>query len=308
MAIPSSGSLAFSAIQTEFGGSNPISMSEYYAGGDNVASGTSGDSGTIPSTGTIALSEFYGSTARVAITLTISSNTANYSIYSNKGGTYSAGFADITLVNNAVVSSSSTGTAALDTGSGWTSGDTITIDNNSTIVGDGGDGGAGGAVSGSTVAAAVAGGAGGNAVNLQYAVTIDNTGGTISGGGGGGGGGGSTYKELALGASDIQGGDGGGGGFGGGAAGAGGVASGGNGTAGAAGSVSAAGAGGGTAGHAYSGGAGGAAGGAGTAGTLGSTETSNGAVGAGGAAGKAVNLNSNSITWTANGTRNGAIS
>ena len=308
MAIPSSGSLAFSAIQTEFGGSNPISMSEYYAGGDNVASGTSGDSGTIPSSGTIALSEFYGSTARVAITLTISSNTANYSIYSNKGGTYSAGFADITLVNNAVVSSSSTGTAALDTGSGWTSGDTITIDNNSTVVGDGGDGGAGGAVSGTTAADAVAGGAGGNAINLQYAVTVDNTGGTISGGGGGGGGGGSSYHELALGGSDIQGGDGGGGGFGGGAAGAGGVASGGNGTAGAAGSVSAAGAGGGTAGHAYSGGAGGAAGGAGTAGTLGSTETSNGAVGAGGAAGKAVNLNSNSITWTANGTRNGAIS
>ena len=307
MAIPSSGSLAFSAIQTEFGGSNPISMSEYYAGGDNVASGTSGDSGTIPSTGTIALSEFYGSTARVAITLTISSNTANYSIFSNKGGTYVAGFADITLVNNAVVSSSSTGTAALDTGSGWTSGDTITVDNNSTIVGDGGDGGAGGAVSGSTVAAAVAGGAGGNAVNLQYAVTIDNTGGTISGGGGGGGGGGSTYKELALGGSQIRGGDGGGGGFGGGAAGAGGVASdGSNGTAGAAGTVSAAGAGGGS--SSYSGGDGGAAGAAGTAGTLGSTETSNGAVGAGGAAGKAVNLNSNSITWTANGTRNGAIS
>ena len=41
MAIPSSGSLAISAIQTEFGGSNPVSMSEYYSGGDNVPSGIS---------------------------------------------------------------------------------------------------------------------------------------------------------------------------------------------------------------------------------------------------------------------------
>ena len=308
MTIKSSGSsLAISEIATEFGGSTPHSMSEYYAGGSLVSSGT----GSIASSGSaITMSSFYGTTDRVAITLTIGSNTANYSIFSNKGGTYVAGFADITLVNNAVISSSSTGTAALDTGSGWTSGDTITIDNNSTIVGDGGDGGAGGAVSSSTASDAVAGGAGGNAVNLQYAVTVDNTGGTISGGGGGGGGGGSTYKAMPDSASIRRGGDGGGGGFGGGAAGAGGIASGGttntNGTAGSAGAVGAAGAGGGS--SSYSGGAGGAAGAVGTAGTLGTNEDSNGAVGAAGAAGKAVNLNSNSITWTANGTRNGAIS
>ena len=92
MAIPSAGSaLALSAIQTEFGGSNPISMSEYYAGGDNVPSGTTGDSGNIPSSGTISMSQFYGSTNRVSIALTISSTTQNYNIYSNKGGTYSAG-------------------------------------------------------------------------------------------------------------------------------------------------------------------------------------------------------------------------
>ena len=35
-----SGALALSEIQTEFGGSNPISLSEYYAGGSNVSSGT----------------------------------------------------------------------------------------------------------------------------------------------------------------------------------------------------------------------------------------------------------------------------
>ena len=91
MAIPSSGSLALSAIQTEFGGSNPISMSEYYAGGSNVASGTTGDSGNIPSSGTISMSQFYGSSAVVNIALTISSTTQNYNIFANKGGSYSAG-------------------------------------------------------------------------------------------------------------------------------------------------------------------------------------------------------------------------
>ena len=32
MAIPASGSVSLSAIQSEWGGSNPISMSEYYSG------------------------------------------------------------------------------------------------------------------------------------------------------------------------------------------------------------------------------------------------------------------------------------
>ena len=64
MAIPSSGSLALSAIQTEFGGSNPISMSEYYAGGSNVPSGTTdGDGNAVPSSGALAISDFYDTSA-----------------------------------------------------------------------------------------------------------------------------------------------------------------------------------------------------------------------------------------------------
>jgi hypothetical protein len=35
MALPSSGALSFSAIQTEFSGVNPISLSEYYKSGNN---------------------------------------------------------------------------------------------------------------------------------------------------------------------------------------------------------------------------------------------------------------------------------
>lgn len=38
MTLPASGTLSFSQIQTEFGGSNPISLSEYYKNGSNVPS------------------------------------------------------------------------------------------------------------------------------------------------------------------------------------------------------------------------------------------------------------------------------
>ena len=60
MAIPSSGSLALSAIQTEYGGSNPIGMSEYYGDGDYVADGkVDGDGNAVPESGAISISHFY---------------------------------------------------------------------------------------------------------------------------------------------------------------------------------------------------------------------------------------------------------
>lgn len=60
MTLPSSGPLSFADIQTEFGGSNPISLSEYYAGGAYVPAGTTGTNGAVPSNGTISISNFYG--------------------------------------------------------------------------------------------------------------------------------------------------------------------------------------------------------------------------------------------------------
>ena len=302
MAIPSSGALALSAIQTEFGGSNPISMSEYYAGGSNVPSGTTGDSGSIPSSGAIAVSQFYGSTNRVAIALTISSTTQSYNIYSNRGGTYSAGNSDVTLTVQAIVGS--TGASGLDTGNQWTSGDTIKIINNSQIVGKGHAGGAGGARSG----AGSAGTAGQPAINLGYPVTIQNNGGFIRGGGGGGGGGaGGSYTQPGQGGKGqtpitVQfGGGGGGGGAGqqggaGGAAGATNSQSGATSQAGGAGSISGAGSGGnGSAGSQGTDG-GGSGGHFGNAGAVG--QNSNQASGwSGGAAGKGINLNGNQVTW-----------
>ena len=63
MAIPASGPLTFSDIQTEFGGTNPIALGEYYAGGAYVAAGTSGTYGAVPSSGQISVRNFYGTSA-----------------------------------------------------------------------------------------------------------------------------------------------------------------------------------------------------------------------------------------------------
>ena len=60
MPLPSSGPLTLAQIQTEFGGTNPISLSEYYAGGANVPAGTTGTFGAVPSSGAISIRNFYG--------------------------------------------------------------------------------------------------------------------------------------------------------------------------------------------------------------------------------------------------------
>jgi len=69
MPIASSGAVSLSDIATEFGGSQPHSMSEYYSGGSNVPSGTQNASNiTIPASGQISLaSSFYGSVAEVVL-------------------------------------------------------------------------------------------------------------------------------------------------------------------------------------------------------------------------------------------------
>ena len=63
MPLPSSGPLSLNDIQGEFGGSNPISLSEYYAGGSFVPAGTTGTYGAVPSSGAISIRNFYGTTA-----------------------------------------------------------------------------------------------------------------------------------------------------------------------------------------------------------------------------------------------------
>jgi hypothetical protein len=81
MALPTT-SLSFSALQTEFGGSNPISLGEYRRGGPYVPSGTTSAYGTIPtSNSNINMGVFRG-TQKVVVAVNI---TDQY-IYSGAGG------------------------------------------------------------------------------------------------------------------------------------------------------------------------------------------------------------------------------
>ena len=76
MTLPTSGPLTLADIQTEFGGSNPISLSEYYSGGAYVPAGTSGTNGAVPSSGAISIWNFYGTSA-VLDTQTITSGSTS---------------------------------------------------------------------------------------------------------------------------------------------------------------------------------------------------------------------------------------
>ena len=64
MAIPTSGSVSLGDLQTEFGGTNPIEIDEYYRGGTYVPN-TATNTG-VPLSGTISLGDFYGASAAAA--------------------------------------------------------------------------------------------------------------------------------------------------------------------------------------------------------------------------------------------------
>lgn len=80
MAIKTSGTLSFSEIQSEFGGSNPISMSEYIRGGSLVPN--SGSNGNIPTTtSNMRVSQFYGAARIQFFTISSSQQQLNLATY-----------------------------------------------------------------------------------------------------------------------------------------------------------------------------------------------------------------------------------
>lgn len=98
MPVPTSG-VTFSSIQTEFGGSNPISVSEYYRGGANVPSNqtTSGTDGTAISTsGTIRIGMFRGLTETAAGAV---SSSYHNKAFSQQGGGED-GWCDVGVIFN----------------------------------------------------------------------------------------------------------------------------------------------------------------------------------------------------------------
>jgi len=288
MALPSSGPLAFTNIQTEFGGTNPIGLNEYYRGGPFVPVSTS--TATIPSSGTIAANNFYGTAKRVNVPLTIGSPTYNYDVYTQASSApgYVAGISDVALtVSPGVqVGSTSTGAYAMLVPSSFSPGDIVTITNNGVIQGMGGAGGPGqfGATNGNP------GGGGGNALYVNRPVTITNN--SVIAGGGGGGGAGAGYTPN-KGGSDWGGGGGGGAGYNGGAGGGGGYPGGGGNSS----------SGGGGGGGPAPGGSGGGRGATGSSGSpIGGANPRSG--GPGGGAGYYI-IGNPFVTWAATGTREG---
>ena len=67
MTLPASGPLSLNDIQGEFGGTNPIGMNEYYAGGGLVPPGTTGTYGAVPSSGALSVQNFYGTSNYIPV-------------------------------------------------------------------------------------------------------------------------------------------------------------------------------------------------------------------------------------------------
>lgn len=220
MALPNSPDpISINQIATEFGGTAPHGINEYYRSGGLVPNSTTNSN--IPTSGAISLGNFYGGVNRItgsAGSVSLSSNILNYVFNPTKLTTYVAGATDAILtIDSGVYVYSDDVTLAALTISGWTTGDTITIINNGYIIGRGGNGAGGINLAGQDA---------GTAISLSFSVKKFTNSGYIAGGGGGGGAGGGgggagggnghgpTYAGLG-GAPGQVGGNGGGGGTGG---------------------------------------------------------------------------------------------
>lgn len=145
----------------------------------------------VPS-GVISMQNLQNKSNRVTISLTISANTTDYDVFTNRGPSYDAGKSDITVTINSgvTVSGTSTGSAAFRVPAAFNPADTVTIINNGTIVGRGGAGGSGLRSSPIIPVPQATGGAGGPGLLVSRPITLQNINRIAGGGGGGGGGGG----------------------------------------------------------------------------------------------------------------------
>ena len=126
MALQSSGAISLNDIATEFGGSTPHSLSEYYRDGGLVTSNNT----SVPTSGTISIGNFYG--AADLITETASNNQTNIVLSSVFGSNWAANTAKRYHVPSGV-NLGGTNTHAVHANSGM--GGTLEILVNGTITG-----------------------------------------------------------------------------------------------------------------------------------------------------------------------------
>jgi hypothetical protein len=196
MAVPASGTVSLDDIQTEFGGANPVSLSEYYRDGTYVTSNNTG----VPTSGAVSVSDFYGAVKQFIFTITANTQEADLATLATAAGwdgvapiaaTIDSGvylWSDDVAVGGLAVASVPTGT---------------TVDNYGYIIGRGGDGGF------RTIAPQSGGPA---LINSVVGITINNMSGGYIAGGGGGGAGSLDYggDDQGHGGGGAGGGDGGG--------------------------------------------------------------------------------------------------
>lgn len=165
--------ISLSDIQTEFGGSNPISMSEYYRNG----AFTTYNNTNVPESGEVDMSNFYSGVK--AFEYVVSASTQELNLYTAATGAGWNGTDPIRLtVNSGIyVWSDDTSVGGLVISSAFNG--LLRVDNYGYIIGRGGNGGYNGG----------SGGAGGPAIaNSATGVILNNFSGAYIAGGGGGGG------------------------------------------------------------------------------------------------------------------------
>lgn len=113
MVLQASGAISLNDLQTEFGGSNPTSLSEYYAGATPLLtpSGARGINGAIPTTGAIKFSQFYGYKDTQVVTVGYRDILGSYPTYINE---YIYGF------ESGIIGSMSDGTSNIYSGASIT--------------------------------------------------------------------------------------------------------------------------------------------------------------------------------------------
>lgn len=176
MALQSSGAISLSDIQNEFGGNNPISLSEYYRGGSYVTDNNT----NVPTSGGITMSNFYGAVKQFSYAFTSSVQQANLWSILVGAGWNGLDPVHVTINNGVYLWSDDTSVGGM-TISNQLSG-LLTVTNNGYIIGRGGNGGNGAGGSGQNGGPAI--------VNSATGVVFTNASGAYIAGGGGGGGGG----------------------------------------------------------------------------------------------------------------------